>query len=238
MFATTRRLVAPAILLLPAACSPSDPPGEPQVAEFDFNLGPQNFIAGFADYPAGQEDSHELSSDHRAVPPEIGSGRSALFISGNNHSDDLFMFYKRRLTGLAPGAQYRVGFEVEIATEAQSNCAGAGGAPGESVILKAGGSNVEPLAANDGSGNLRMNVDKGDQATGGSAALVLGHIANGQPCGTAQSFALKTLAGQSLTVTTDAGGAVWLLVGTDSGFEATTRLYYTRLTARFTPSPS
>jgi len=216
-----------------AACS--DPSAAPQVVEFDFQQGPQSFVAGFADFPVGEEEEHQLTADFRALPPELGSDRNALFISGNNHSDDLFMFYKRRLTGLEPGVQYAVGFEVEIATEAQSNCAGAGGAPGESVILKAGVSDVEPLSTNDGSGTLRMNVDKGDQSSGGSAALALGHIANGQPCGSAQSFVLKTLAGQSLTMTADADGAVWLLMGTDSGYESTTRLYYTRLTARFTP---
>jgi len=33
----------------------------------------------------------------------------------------------------------------------------------------------------------------------------------------------------------DDRGAVWLLVGTDSGFEATTSLYYTRVIATFAP---
>ena len=33
----------------------------------------------------------------------------------------------------------------------------------------------------------------------------------------------------------DGSGAVWLFVGTDSGFESTTSVYYTQFTARFQP---
>jgi len=64
---------------------------------------------------------------------------------------------------------------------------------------------------------------------------VLGDIANGDPCGAPQRFVRKTLSSGSEQplVTTDAGGAAWLLVGTDSGFEGSTRLYYTRFAATF-----
>ena len=31
---------------------------------FDFGLGSQGFVAGFADYPPGQESSFRLMSDH------------------------------------------------------------------------------------------------------------------------------------------------------------------------------
>ncbi|MCD4693477.1 MAG: T9SS type A sorting domain-containing protein, partial [Calditrichales bacterium] len=34
-------------------------------------------------------------------------------------------------------------------------------------------------------------------------------------------------------ITTDAGGEVWLIIGTDSGFEATTTLYYNKIDVTF-----
>jgi hypothetical protein len=45
----------------------------------------------------------------------------------------------------------------------------------------------------------------------------------------------KTLSSGSeqLLVTSGGSGAAWLLVGTDSGFEGSTRLYYTRFAAAF-----
>ena len=38
---------------------------------------------------------------------------------------------------------------------------------------------------------------------------------------------------ESLQVQTDGSGSVWLFVGTDSGFEATTSVYYTWVVATF-----
>ena len=62
----------------------------------------------------------------------------ALFISGVNRSDDLFMFYKGQVGGLQGGTTYQVSFQVEFATIAPSGCIGVGGAPGENVYIKAG----------------------------------------------------------------------------------------------------
>ena len=39
----------------------------------------------------------------------------------------------------------------------------------------------------------------------------------------------------TLDVTSDGTGAVWLFVGTDSGFESTTNVYFTQFTASFEP---
>src|SRR6202008_3825210 len=112
----------------------------------------QAWVGGFADYPVGQDASFELVADYRALRAEVGPG-SALFISGNNHSDDLFMFYKRRVDGFIPGHVYRLRFGVVIGTEAPHGCTGIGGAPGESVWLKAGASTIEPMAVNQGGTN-------------------------------------------------------------------------------------
>jgi hypothetical protein len=96
--------------------------------------------------------------------------------------------------------------------------------------------------ASDALGHLRLvDFDKGNQAVGGSNALVLGNVANSQPCevsseGIVRRWELKTLrTPAALAIRADDHGAVWLLVGTDSGFEATTSLYYTRVIATFAP---
>ena len=83
---------------------------------FDFRGGPQGFVAGFADYPPADADIYELTADYRALPPPLAS-QSALFISGVNRSDDLFMFFKGPIAGLSPGGRYIVTVSVEIATD-------------------------------------------------------------------------------------------------------------------------
>src|SRR5688572_31086285 len=64
-----------------------------QTIQFDFSGGDHGFVAGFTDYPVGEEAFYELDAGLRPLPTPLGSGTS-LFISGNNHSDDLFMYYK------------------------------------------------------------------------------------------------------------------------------------------------
>ena len=134
---------------------------------FDFRGGPQGFVAGFADYPPADADLYELTADYRTLPPPLAS-QSALFISGVNRSDDLFMFFKRPIAGLSPGGRYIVTVSVEIATDTPAGCFGVGGAPGESVWIKAGATAIEPLAIRDGS-YLRMNIDIGNQSVAATA---------------------------------------------------------------------
>ena len=164
-----------------AGCSghPTEPT-EALTFTYDFDLGPQGFTASFADYPPADAESYELTSDYRALPPPL-EPRSALFISGVNRSDDLFMFFKRPVAGLSPGTSYGVSVSVEVATDTPAGCVGVGGAPGESVWIKAGATAVEPLPVRDGS-YLRMNIDIGSQSAGGAQAVVLGDIANARGC--------------------------------------------------------
>ena len=209
---------------------------DPQTFRIDFRQSSQGWIPGFADYPVGQDDFYELESDYRALPAPLDTAQNGHFLSGNNHSDDLWMFIKGPMDGLDPNHTYSVRFEVEIATEVPNGCVGVGGSPGEGVTVKAGASSIEPQSIDTG-GQWQMNVDKGNQTVGGTEALVVGDVANSVPCGEPPRWELKQLSSgtQSLVVTADQRGRVWLFAGTDSGFEATTSVYYTWLVATFEP---
>jgi hypothetical protein len=203
---------------------------------FDFNFcdGSQGWVAEFSDYPAGDSAVYGLASDYRRLPLPLNT-RSGLFISGFNRSDDLFMYLKTRVSGLEPSAPYQVSFIVEFATDVPTGCGGAGGSPGESVYVKAGASSVEPNSSVDQLGWLRMNIDKGNQSTSGANAVVIGNVANSTLCEqNIRRYEIKRLRSpRPVLVTTDETGSAWLLVGTDSGFEGPTTLYYTRVTAEF-----
>lgn len=226
-------VVAIALAIGAGDCNLTSPGGE-TVAEFDFSDGPQGWTAGFADYRAGDEAMMELESDYRQLPAPLGPD-SALFISGRNTSDDLFMYFSRRLDGLDPDTDYDATFDVTIATDVPFGCGGVGGSPGESVYLKAGAAGVAPNTAPDDLGTLRLNIDHGNQSQPGANAVVMGTIENTTPCeaGT-RPWELKSFLhpGAPLTVRSNAQGAVWLLVGTDSGFESTTSIFVTRFEAR------
>lgn len=220
-----------------ASCdNTTEPTSEDGTYTFDFASGPQSWEAGFADYPQGQQAFFELTSSFSPLPAPLGPGRSAWFLSGNNLSDDLFMYIARRVTGLTPRRQYRATFAVEIATDVPAGCGGVGGSPGESVFLKAGASTSEPTPTVDELGHVRLTIDKGNQAVGGANAVVLGTIENTIPCSAGRrEWQLKSFssAANVLTVSADATGAVWLIAGTDSGFEATTSIFFTRFSVAF-----
>ena len=65
---------------------------------FDFRDGVQGWEADFSDYPGGAPGlrGYELEAELRELPEEVGPG-TGFWMHGFNHSDDLFMFLKRRL---------------------------------------------------------------------------------------------------------------------------------------------
>ena len=217
-----------------AASSRTNHPDDARTFAFDFHLGPQGFVAGFADYPPAHAPIYELTSDHRNLPAPLQS-RSGHFLSGVNRSDDLFMFLKGSIGGLQSGTVYGVTLSVEIATNTPSGCIGVGGAPGESVWIKAGVTSEEPLAVRKGA-YLRTNIDIGNQSQGGTQAVVLGNIANSRSCEQPRQWELKNFEDRPMpeTVAVPADGRVWLLLGADSGFEARTDIYFTRASVTLT----
>lgn len=206
-----------------------NPDPETKTLPIDFNQGINDWRAGFADYPAGEETFYELGSSHATLPESLGTNRKGFRVSGNNHSDDLFMFITKKVSGLEPNTRYDFEFELSFGTNAQKNCIGVGGAPGESVTIKAGVSKTEPLAVNNGSDFYLMNIDKGNQTIGGSDAIAIGDFANTRECGDADtSYMKKTLKSEkgAFSAFTANDGSVWIIFATDSGYESTTTIYF------------
>jgi len=203
----------------------------PETITTDFKSGPGGWSAGFADYPKGSEKFYELQSGIKKLPSNLKLDRKGFFISGNNHSDDLCMFLTRRVTGLAPHTRYRVRFSVTFASASPRDSFGVGGSP--AITVKAGVSHKRPSAEGK---DMRLNIDKGNQSTGGRDAKVIGDTGVDVPSGS-ESYRMKTLAntGDPFVFETDGTGKGWLFVCTDSGFEATTSLYFTRISAKFIP---
>ena len=197
----------------------------------DFADGAQGWSGGFSDYPVASAGDHQLQCELRPLPDYLG-GDTAMYVSGNNPHDDLFMFLKARTTGLEANHCYRIVFRLRIASCYPAGSSGIGGSPAESVYLKVGATTVEPLVIEDGDSYL-MNVDKGRQNENGPAALVIGDIA--KPGGEEATYQIvsRDNAGAPFEVTTDESGSLWLLVGTDSGFEGTTSIYYEWIRVEF-----
>src|SRR6187397_2685472 len=87
------------------------------------------------------------------------------------------------------------------------------------------------------SGFLRLNLDKGDQSVGGADLKVVGDIGNTLPCVTGSPpYQAKTLTLSTFPITSSSDGTVFAVVGTDSGFEGVTTLFYDRIAITLTPA--
>lgn len=190
---------------------------------FDFNQNDGGFTPIFSDYPNEQrvEEFYELRSGHEEVPiAEAGKG---LFLSGNNHSDDLFMGYYKDLSGLVPETEYQFTVRFQLATNVENDMIGIGGAPGESVFVKCGVASKEPENSLDSLNHFCLNIDKGSQSTSGSDMIVVGNLAKeeiNRP-GEYEFNEIET----KVIARTDEAGTAYLVIGTDSGFEGVTSYY-------------
>ncbi len=225
-----------AILLAFGACIPEDS-NSPAVfsLSYDFSTTDHGWTGDFADYPEGDSLAYELLFKHDTLPTNLNNNATvkALMISGNNLSDDLFMFVKKKISGLKPNTVYNILFNVRIASNAPTGAVGIGGAPGESVILKAGITVNEPVKILDVDSYYRMNIDKGNQLTEGADMMNLGHI--GVASGTTQYTTIfrNNNSGSSFVFVSGNSDEAWVIIGTDSGFEGKTTLYYTKVDILF-----
>jgi uncharacterized protein (TIGR02145 family) len=211
-----------------------------QTFSYSFSTDQEGWTHGFSDYPIGEEDFYELDFYWSPLPQPLNTDENSLYITGNNHSDDLFMFIKKQITGLSPNTTYQITIEVEFASIYMTNGMGVGGAPGEGVTMKAGATLYEPDTINGfdylGYDGWIMNLDKCNQTCPGPDMDTIGHVGVAD---TTTVYTLKTNNNIShpFTITTDDNGTVWIIIGTDSGFEATTSLYYNQINIVFTSLP-
>lgn len=219
-------MIVPILLFLMVSCRDAevDPP-QRVVHEWNFPSDAMGWEGDFADYPVGREEFMQLEFDYEPLPAPLDTTRGALMLSGMNTSDDLFMFMKRKITGLQPGTVYNATFTVQFASNVPDDRVGIGGPPGESVWIKAGATATEPEKVVDDMDYYRMNIDKGGQSQGGEDMIVIGDFSNDTD---QQVYTLKTVTNdeQSFSVMPDDAGELWLIIGTDSGFEGTTTIYY------------
>jgi len=246
----SRLSIALLVLAVFAGCSSSgpevDPEVQPGVFEFDFDTGRQGWEPIFVGVPKDKEGGEDLASqveteaDHRALPDEVEKEGEALFAHGFTGTPGLGLFFRRRVTGLAPGTRYRVSFEVEIASDVGEGCFGAGGSPSSTRIhTVAVPRKPSREVKEDRLTDFYVFDYEATAEAMASPTSALGTIANGLPCKEASEigwpFRLKTLSSEPdfWRVTTGEKGEVWLLVGSITTFNGKTSLYYNEVTARF-----
>ena len=198
----------------------------PSSVKFDFEKDDAGFTPIYADYPysEGVEEFYEFQHDYGKVP--IDGAGNGIFISGNNHSDDLFMGYVKALEGFAPARTYHFTASFKLATDVEGGMIGVGGSPGGSVAVKCGVAQTEPAALPVESGGItyvRLNIDAGRQSNSGRDMVVVGNMAKTESSRPGE-YEFKEFTAEFDTAA-NVLGEVYLVIGTDSAFEATTSYY-------------
>lgn len=203
---------------------------------YDFSTGTHGWNAVFTDLPVPDDQlggRFELDWGIREVPLDEKAPRSGFMLSGINYSDDLGMYIVRALgpsDGIEPGRKYRVTIQTQFASNAATGCFGVGGAPGESVALQLGVTPNAPTRTIDEENHYRL--------TSREERFASGNIANGIPCPDEPSstpYVLLTR-NNTLQARADSSGRLWLHVGTESGFEGRTQIYFLWVRVEAEPS--
>jgi len=197
-----------------------------------FNRDTHGWTGGFSDYPVGEENFYNLNFRRTHLPAPLDTTQYALQIGGDNRSDDLFMFIKHRVRGLTPNKTYQVEFQIQLASNAPEDSFGIGGSPGSSLFLKAGAVSFEPVPVivemdQTDAGYYQMNIDKGNQIEDGEDMILLGHI--GHDGSDFEYKLIDRVNSEPFEAMASEEGILWLIIGTDSGFEGNTTLYYNKI---------
>jgi hypothetical protein len=72
-----------------------------------------------------------------------------------------------------------------------------------------------------------LNIDKGNQSVGGADMAVIGHV--GVSDTTTVHAIIRRRTTTSIVKRSSVNGELWLITGTDSGFEGKTELWWARV---------
>ena len=216
-----------------SSCEKDEDLNSDLIAFSDFKNDADGWTGGFAEYSTSMEGQMEFELNRKNLPSPLDQSQMAMKIEGRNLSDNMFMYMKKKISGLDPNQTYAVNYEIVLASNYPDNSVGIGGSPATSVFLKGGASPEEPKKYLEDDYYM-INLDKGVQSQGGTQMHVLGHVGAGDDI---EEYKLITRSNPDdpVEVKPNANGDHWLVVGTDSGFEGKTILYYDRITALLRP---
>ena len=232
------------LFLLLISCGSGSSTPTPQVEKqslsltYSFSESAQGFSIDTADYSVEHPQNDIIKSEMSDLPPPY-EFRKGILYQWNNYSDDMKGYIKKKITGLNVNSQFQVDFKVDVLTSIPEGCVGAGGAPGESVRVKAALLIEEPVKKIDTTNNnnlllqiYRISIDDGQ--SGGADVVLLGHIGLPIPCNDETLnnpvWEIKSLTNNdNFFMATNSVGEAWVYVSIDSGFEGFSTFYLAEL---------
>lgn len=202
------------------------------VTIFDFEKDDQMWQGGISDYPADYEMSSDFTFLNTITPPDLALDGNGLSISSDNPHGELFYFFKRKISDLNPGIKYKVDFEFLVYTQlpTQSDNLAA-----EELYLKIGAVNYNPelkTFVHNSIDYITLDVDKGtNNSDNGSDVMNIGSVKE------FTSNVPEVISGNTngfhIEAEADANGAIWIVLGVDSGVKSELTFGLTALTVYY-----
>jgi len=204
---------------------------EPVQFNWNFESGAEGWTGDFTDYRVGEEASFTFSFGHDTLPEPPGAGQGALKLSGYSANSDMFMYIKKRVSGLQPNTVYYATFSIQFASDIPGSDNNPVVAEKDGVYISAGVATVEPVKKVEENGNYGLNIGKSNLNQNGENMVVMGTILNE----TEQSlYALKTHSNENpLHFISDENGEAWIIIAVDSGIEAAITIYFNEISVEF-----
>lgn len=216
------------------------PPSGGTLVEYSFfDEGDEGWIAEFADYPEGLEDSMKLEFKPSPlfVSESIGNV-SALKQSGHATNSDLFMFVKQQISGLQPNSRYTVNITVELNSQLKEEYTGDLDNAAYGSFLKVGALKTEPIttiAQDEVNADVSMvetDFDKGENDKGGADMTMIGRLEYTN-IGASPIILNGSNGDFPIYAATDAEGKLWIAVGVDTNIPVYQEISYTYINAEF-----
>ena len=218
------------IALMSVSCKKDN---DKEIKEFRYEFGQSvdGWQGFFSDYPVGSESFYELEFAHSYLPAPLNTSLRALKISGNNHSDDLLSLIVRKFENLKPNTVYSVSFDIELASNVTGNSPGVGGSP--DLELGVGGLSILPKSNIHNSDYYRPNFTSLLQSRQSNEVLQsVGRIGVSSNHPAPFTLINRNNLSDPISLKTNSNGELWIMIGTDSGFEGITTLYYKSIKIR------
>lgn len=188
-----------------------------------FQRDAEDWTGDVALFKNGQQDTIAFNIKQGKIPGATDSTSRGLAVTGKNTGDRLFLFIKKKITGLDPALTYKVAYEINIGTSYPDTV----GSAGRLIFIKAGASPTEPVKqlANN---YYNVSIDLGTLAKSGSEMMYLGTAGNGLDSVAYRSI-VRTNANLAVEVKPNAAGEIWLCVGAETSYKGLIQLYYDRI---------
>lgn len=219
----------PVIVCLSACNRENEKLNAVMIVESQFQTTTENWAGNFSEYGKAETDtSLDISLGRTWLPVALDSTKYGFRIQGRKKGSNLFLFLKKKVTGLMPGRNYKIVFDIDLGTAYGDST----NASSKLIYLKAGASPNEPVKKLANS-IYTVSIDKGQPAKDGTEMVILGTVSNAINKNT-YVLVRRFNDDNPVIVKPDANGVIWLCVGVDTGYEGMTILYYDRIKATIT----